>query len=353
MKKIKHLYKKTVNVRFKLILLVITFFLTNNVFCQAPQGFNYQAIIREPSGEIKANSAVTIQINIIQGSATGSSVFKETHSTGTNDFGLANLIIGSVETKTFSVIDWASGPYFVKISVDGQEMGVTQLLSVPYALYAASGVGSTGPRGEQGPQGEKGDQGPQGPATTDATLITEGVLNTLYYSAYDDLNDENRLDNNHSDDILTREQSDNRYNKDLSFMARNTGTDHYTEGTLHKVEFNETAFNNNNMYRSSNDRYIAFTYGIYHFSTSVRIDDLAIDREVVLKCHVNGAAYCNLASGYANNQTVTLCGSVNLQLSPNDYVEIWVYSTDTDISVTGSTEFMVTHFSGQLINRQY
>jgi hypothetical protein len=35
-----------------------------------------------------------------------------------------------------SAIDWSTGIYFIKITVDGVEMGTSQLLSVPYAQYA-------------------------------------------------------------------------------------------------------------------------------------------------------------------------------------------------------------------------
>ncbi len=106
------------------------------VFGQAPESFKYQAVLRDVSGNIKANANVSIEIAILQGSATGTEVFNETHSTTTNDFGLVNLEVGSVNTGDFPLIDWTNGPYFVKITVDGTEMGTSQLLSVPYALYA-------------------------------------------------------------------------------------------------------------------------------------------------------------------------------------------------------------------------
>jgi hypothetical protein len=108
------------------------------IFGQAPDKFNYQAVLRDASGNVKANTSVNIEISILQGSATGTAVYTETQAATTNTFGLVNLQIGggTATLGSFSSFDWASGPYFVKISVDGTEFGTSQLISVPYAKYA-------------------------------------------------------------------------------------------------------------------------------------------------------------------------------------------------------------------------
>jgi uncharacterized protein (TIGR02145 family) len=103
---------------------------------QAPNSMKYQAVLRDASGIVRADANVSIEISILQGSATGVVVFTETYSSTTNAFGLVNLEIGSLKPSDFANINWAAGPYFVKISVDGTELGTSQLLSVPYAMYA-------------------------------------------------------------------------------------------------------------------------------------------------------------------------------------------------------------------------
>ncbi len=118
---------------FTSILLLITGLTT---FAQTPTSFNYQAVLRDASGGILANQQVEIGVAILQGSASGTEVFSETHSVTTNNFGLANLQIGSVNTTGMENIDWSSGSYFIQISVDGTIMGTSQLLSVPFALHA-------------------------------------------------------------------------------------------------------------------------------------------------------------------------------------------------------------------------
>ena len=118
---------------FTSILLLITGLTT---FAQTPTTFNYQAVLRDASGGILANQQVEIGVTLLQGSVTGTEIFTETHSVSTNNFGLANLQIGSVNTTGMENIDWSSGSYFIQISVDGTIMGTSQLLSVPFALHA-------------------------------------------------------------------------------------------------------------------------------------------------------------------------------------------------------------------------
>lgn len=114
-------------------------------FAQAPESFKYQSVIRDASGNIQANQPVGLQIVIEQGSFGGTAVYTETFTTTTNSYGLVNLEIGTGTTSDdLSLVDWSNGPYFVEISLDitggtsYSVMGTSELLSVPYALYAKS-----------------------------------------------------------------------------------------------------------------------------------------------------------------------------------------------------------------------
>ncbi len=125
------------------IILNSTFLIFNS-FAQAPEKMSYQSVIRNGNGLLLGNQTVGIQISILQGAADGDSVYVETHSVSTNANGLATLEIGggSVAMGSFANIDWADGPYFLKTETDPNNgsnytiTGVSQLLSVPYALYA-------------------------------------------------------------------------------------------------------------------------------------------------------------------------------------------------------------------------
>ena len=120
-------------------------------FAQTPEKMSYQAIVRDANNTLLVDKLVGIQVSILQNSETGSEVYIETHSVVTNMNGLVVLEIGmGVTSYDFSSIDWTNGPYFVKVETDlnGADnysiSGVSQLMSVPFALYAkASGNGIT------------------------------------------------------------------------------------------------------------------------------------------------------------------------------------------------------------------
>lgn len=113
-------------------------FLSLYSFAQAPQGFNYQGVARDANGAPYDSVHINVEISILDGSVNGTPVYSEAHSTLTNRFGLFNLIIGRGDSINgdFSNVDWGNAPKFLKVEIDNQFMGVTQLWSVPYALYA-------------------------------------------------------------------------------------------------------------------------------------------------------------------------------------------------------------------------
>jgi hypothetical protein len=125
---------------FTSLALVITLI----TFAQAPQGFNYQATVRNSAGALIVNQNVNFKFNIMLNSASSLPVFSETHFTPTDDLGQVNLVIGqgTANVGTFSSINWANGSYYLGIELNTGSgyiaMGTTQLLSVPYALYANS-----------------------------------------------------------------------------------------------------------------------------------------------------------------------------------------------------------------------
>lgn len=132
---------------------------------QAPQRISYQAILRNAGGVVQTNTSATLGIAIRQGSASGAIEYSENHAVTSNAFGLVNVSIGggTVVSGSMAAIDWTDGPYFVSTSLNGTLMGTSQLLSVPYALHAATSD-TPGPIGPQGPAGATGATGPQGPA---------------------------------------------------------------------------------------------------------------------------------------------------------------------------------------------
>ena len=139
----------------KKINLLLVFCLAALAFAQAqipPEAFNYSAVARDANAQPISNSAIEIQISILESSATGTAVYLENHTVNTDDFGLFNLVVGGGEVQggTMTAIDWSNDNYYLKIGMDTNggadflTMGTTQLLSVPYALHAKTAESITG-----------------------------------------------------------------------------------------------------------------------------------------------------------------------------------------------------------------
>ncbi len=113
-------------------------------FAQAPQAFNYQAVARDASGNVLQSQLLGIKISLHKGSESGTVVYSETFNPTTNEFGLFTLEIGkgTVVSGNFDTIHWGNNNYWLQVEMDPtggttyNNMGTSQLLSVPYAMYA-------------------------------------------------------------------------------------------------------------------------------------------------------------------------------------------------------------------------
>jgi carbonic anhydrase len=130
--------KKVINVLIYLCLIC-------NTNAQVPQGINYQAVARNTQGLLIPDQAVGVRFTIIDGNVNGTISYQETHAAQTNNFGLFTLVIGKglPVTGTFAGINWATGTdKFLKVEIapsggtNYQLQGTTQLMSVPFSLYA-------------------------------------------------------------------------------------------------------------------------------------------------------------------------------------------------------------------------
>ena len=125
-------------------IFITAILLALQLFAQVPQGFQYQSVVRDALGNPLQNQPIGYQITILSGSPTGTIEYVESHNAFTNQFGIATLNIGNGTpiTGVFSNIDWTGSSYFIKVEADPAggtsylDMGTTQLLSVPFALYA-------------------------------------------------------------------------------------------------------------------------------------------------------------------------------------------------------------------------
>lgn len=182
------------------LLFTLSMLFSLNSFAQTPEKLSYQALVRDNSDMLLTSQNIGMQISVLQTSATGSAVYVETQNPTTNANGLVSIQIGngSVVSGDFTAIDWSSGIYFIKTEIDingGNNYtitGTSQLLSVPYALYAkTSGSSIPGPQGPagldgadgidglDGATGPMGPQGPQGPAGLDGADGLDGATGPM------------------------------------------------------------------------------------------------------------------------------------------------------------------------------
>jgi hypothetical protein len=172
--------------------LLLFLLATVSILAQTPEKMSYQLVLRGASNTLLTNQQVGIQISILQTTITGSAVYTETQTATTNINGLVSLEIGTgASSDNFSAIDWSTGPFFIKTATDASGgsnysiIGTSQLMSVPFALYAkTSGSSTPGPQGAPGAagaagtNGTNGTQGIQGGSGTDGTNGTSGTNGT-------------------------------------------------------------------------------------------------------------------------------------------------------------------------------
>lgn len=146
----------------QIVFLIIVMAIVALAKAQPPEGMSYQAVLRNGLGQPLAESMVGVRISILQGSAEGSAVYSERHRVHTNSNGLVSIVIGAagadVLAGSFLRINWSQGPYFIQSETDingGENYTISatsELLNVPYALYAGIAERLAVPVAEVDPQ---------------------------------------------------------------------------------------------------------------------------------------------------------------------------------------------------------
>ncbi|MBO4543688.1 MAG: hypothetical protein J5725_10975, partial [Bacteroidales bacterium] len=144
-------YKNKIEMTIKKFLLIASVVLISmaSIFAQSPQGFTYQAVVRDANGKLITNAPIGVRMTILQGSSTGREVYSDEYHPYTNANGLFTIVIGN-GMNSINVIDWTKGPYFLKSEIDPSGSNnytistVQQLLSVPYALHAQTASNVSG-----------------------------------------------------------------------------------------------------------------------------------------------------------------------------------------------------------------
>lgn len=137
--------------RLRILLLIFFCLSIESNYGQAPQVIPYQAVARDNAGNLITNQNISLRFSIHDATAGGTVVYQETQTATTNVLGLFSVNVGQgiVVTGTFSSINWGGGSKFIQVEMDASggityiDMGTQQMLSVPYALYAATSGSAT------------------------------------------------------------------------------------------------------------------------------------------------------------------------------------------------------------------
>jgi trimeric autotransporter adhesin len=134
----------------RLSLTLIFIVIVGFIVAQVPQAFSYKLQIRGNNGNVHANKKINLKISIVQNSADGNAVYIEKHQVNTSPTGMVDIEIGrgTPLLGSFQDIEWKNWPYFIKSELDlkcndyYKILGITELLSVPFAMYAGQASNS-------------------------------------------------------------------------------------------------------------------------------------------------------------------------------------------------------------------
>ncbi|PPK87264.1 endosialidase-like protein [Neolewinella xylanilytica] len=134
-----------------LYTLLLTVVFSAGLFAQAPAAFKFQAVARDDGNNPLVSQNIGVRVSLLRGSDSGSLEYSERHELVTTALGVFDLQVGGgdVLSGDMSGIDWGGDSYYLKVDIDPGggtnyvNMGATQLLSVPYALYAANAEGGS------------------------------------------------------------------------------------------------------------------------------------------------------------------------------------------------------------------
>jgi hypothetical protein len=145
----------------KNLLLATLLFMAGTLIAQPPPALNYQSVAKDPLGNVAKNRDIYAKVTLYQNSAVGGTrVWEESFISRSDNDGIFLIVIGKggtvapgITISDIGKIDWANGPFFLNLKVavapsipaawwvaadNYLDMGTTQMLSVPYALFAGN-----------------------------------------------------------------------------------------------------------------------------------------------------------------------------------------------------------------------
>jgi hypothetical protein len=128
----------------KILSIFIIIILTTFNLISQPDYINFQSVLRDTDNKLVVDKPISLRISLLKNSDVGSILYRESHSIITNSNGIATIQIGSGnrDIGNYFDIEWSKDNVYVRVEIDINNTGIysvvgtTQLLTVPYALFA-------------------------------------------------------------------------------------------------------------------------------------------------------------------------------------------------------------------------
>ena len=281
------------------------------LFSQPPQGFNYQSVVRNTTGAILANQNVRFRISILQTTVSGSVQYAESHQNTTTAQGISSFVIGTgtVISGNFSGINWGADSYFLKVELDGTggtnylPMSTTQLVSVPYALYAKTALNSESDHDRDS---------------------TNELQNLTFNSGLLSLSNGNAV--NIPDSVIDDDADSTNELQNLLFNAGNLSLTNGNSVFIPDSVIDDDADSTNELQN------LAFAGGMLSISNgnSVSIPDSVIDDDADSTNELQNLAFAGGMLSISNGNSVSIPDSVNdADANPTNELQLISLSVDT------------------------
>lgn len=124
--------------KYKIIYIFLLLIFCTGIYSQIPYAFRYQASVRNANNR-PINEEVVFQVRLYSDKDAINEVYREIHVIQPDTNGIVAFSIGKgASNDDFKAIKWAESPHYIQILLDDIELSYSQLVSVPYALHAAT-----------------------------------------------------------------------------------------------------------------------------------------------------------------------------------------------------------------------
>ncbi|OFX18522.1 MAG: hypothetical protein A2033_02340 [Bacteroidetes bacterium GWA2_31_9] len=275
----------------------------------------------------------------MQNDPLGSPVYIETHQIATNEYGIANLSIGSgaVVTGVFADIAWGVTTHFVKTELDitGNQnyefIGTSQPLSVPYALYAEK-AGNASDDLDKDPTNEI-----QTISKTDSTISLSKSGGSIIDSDKQTLSlNNNELTISNGNTIQIPPDNDADTTNELQVLSVNNNQLIISKGNTVNIDADTTneiqvlSFTNDTLYLSNSNKVYLGNY----FDNS--------DGQTLI---LNGNELT-----ISNGNTIAFTGAVDLDADPTNELQFLNISNDTLYLSNGNFVILPENFDNDSTN---